>query len=670
MTSQPQSKQSYVKPLENIWYRAYNTSTQEQTSFDSGRLKVNISNNAKFTELNFTTYQNFNNSNPNCMQWFEDAPSGSIVNYTINLTDVSQSFISDLKLRKWNESTSSWDIIQSLDASDGWANFSTTEHSTNELQILGDAPPQFSNINPPDGATHITRSPTLSVQLNETKGQPMNYSIELQNLTDSKSGNEVSNGTYELSLSDLGYRKTYTWYVNATDGISWNNESFTFTTLDHIPSAVPDEIPSDGSDSVSLGYNYSHTSKPFSPVGIGQNAELSVDVFDDDGDSMNVSFYDASDDSLIGEKTSLPNGTVSIIWNNLNYDQTYNWYAVVEDSTDSITTDTFSFTPTDRIKISTTKPSTNRTNESVTKGSAGTVDELPDDNLDNVSTVYQSGTTYQKTTDYLVNHEKGQIDWSPSGSEPASGTTYYVNYTYNISVASTSNFNFSSLQSDWSTGDVVKMRWSETALSNATIKYSINTGISTTLFKIERYNSTESAFEPYKENISNDAGILNFTTLDHSTNEYRIIIGEKPVVNYTVPADQSTSINRDKNIKIVFSQTMNTSHIPTLTDNYNTTYTFDHWESTNYANDTAVFTHPTYDQTTNYTLTVSDYKGENGVIGDNYTWTFRTESYGETMTESSLTVLFVIPIIFIILIVIRYLMKNLSMDSGGGSNYN
>ena len=49
------------------------------------------------------------------------------------------------------------------------------------------------------------------------------------------------------------------------------------------------------------------------------NPTLSVDVSDPDGDSMNVSFYDASDDSLIGTDIGVVSGGTAIVsWGSLS----------------------------------------------------------------------------------------------------------------------------------------------------------------------------------------------------------------------------------------------------------------------------------------------------------------------------------------------------------------
>ena len=64
---------------------------------------------------------------------------------------------------------------------------------------------------------------------------------------------------------------------------------------------------------------------------VGLNTLLSVDVFDPEGDTMDVSFYQI-DGTLIGCDYDIVSGdTASIEWGNLNYNTSYNWYAVADD---------------------------------------------------------------------------------------------------------------------------------------------------------------------------------------------------------------------------------------------------------------------------------------------------------------------------------------------------
>jgi hypothetical protein len=81
---------------------------------------------------------------------------------------------------------------------------------------------------------------------------------------------------------------------------------------------------------------------------------LSVFVSDPDGDSMDVTFYNASDDSVIGTDTSVPSGGIASInnWGPFNLGTTYSWYAVANDGVlDSSPSSTWSFTTISVIKF-------------------------------------------------------------------------------------------------------------------------------------------------------------------------------------------------------------------------------------------------------------------------------------------------------------------------------
>lgn len=111
----------------------------------------------------------------------------------------------------------------------------------------------------------------------------------------------------------------------ATDG----EIQISYTTHNTPPSfTAGSESPSDGSTDISL------------------DTTLSIDVTDADGDSMDVSFYDASGDSQIGStQTGISDGgTASVKWSGLDFGTTYSWYAVVNDGSVTTTSSTFSFT--------------------------------------------------------------------------------------------------------------------------------------------------------------------------------------------------------------------------------------------------------------------------------------------------------------------------------------
>ncbi|UCH72337.1 MAG: PKD domain-containing protein [Thermoplasmatales archaeon] len=74
------------------------------------------------------------------------------------------------------------------------------------------------------------------------------------------------------------------------------------------------------------------------------NPTLIVNATDPDNDSMNVYFYNAVDDSLIGFEANVSSGsTASTTWNDLSYETVYNWYAVANDSEYNTSSEQWSF---------------------------------------------------------------------------------------------------------------------------------------------------------------------------------------------------------------------------------------------------------------------------------------------------------------------------------------
>jgi len=65
----------------------------------------------------------------------------------------------------------------------------------------------------------------------------------------------------------------------------------------------------------------------------------------------------------------------------------------------------------------------------------GAIDPLPDTSVLSIVSVTQDVTTYVAGTDYTLT--AGQVDWSPGGAEPATGSTYTVVYQYLTNVTPT-----------------------------------------------------------------------------------------------------------------------------------------------------------------------------------------------------------------------------------------
>src|SRR5262249_4909572 len=81
----------------------------------------------------------------------------------------------------------------------------------------------------------------------------------------------------------------------------------------------------------------------------------------------------------------------------------------------------------------------------VTHGAANSADDVAAyARFLKVSNTSGGAPAYTEGVDWRFNPDlrTGQIDWSPSGAEPAAGATYYVTYT-SAATASTTNFTLS-----------------------------------------------------------------------------------------------------------------------------------------------------------------------------------------------------------------------------------
>ena len=182
---------------------------------------------------------------------------------------------------------------------------------------------------PSSGSTRITTNPTLSVDVVDPYGDVMDVSFydgSDDSLIDIDY-NVGSGGRAYASWLGLSEGTTYSWYAVASDGTETATSSIWSLTTNYPPNTPASPNPSH------LSY------------GVNLNPTLSVAVSDPDGDSLSVSFYDSSDNSLIGTDLSTPSGGIaSVFWPSLSESTTYQWYTIVSDGVGSTTSSVWTFT--------------------------------------------------------------------------------------------------------------------------------------------------------------------------------------------------------------------------------------------------------------------------------------------------------------------------------------
>lgn len=157
----------------------------------------------------------------------------------------------------------------------------------------------------------------LSIDLADPNGDGIDWSIETSPDIGSSTGNSEANGSKTCSITNLNYSTNYTWYVNATDGVLWTRNYYTFTTsvLDPANNApvLSNSDPSNSSLEVSVGLS-----------------TLSLTITDLEGDSINWSIEtspnignNAGNNDTNGSKTCSITGLV--------FDNAYSWFVNASD---------------------------------------------------------------------------------------------------------------------------------------------------------------------------------------------------------------------------------------------------------------------------------------------------------------------------------------------------
>ncbi len=135
-----------------------------------------------------------------------------------------------------------------------YAEFYPKEYAVSTLRPklvinLTNLPPIFGLSIPSNGSTNNPRSFTWGIPINDPEGDPFIWAIQCNN-GQTNYGDDASNGTKYLSLSDLAYSTSYKVWVNATDPGGSNLFTrgwYIFTTKTSLPPDFGLPSPENGS---------------------------------------------------------------------------------------------------------------------------------------------------------------------------------------------------------------------------------------------------------------------------------------------------------------------------------------------------------------------------------------------------------------------------------------
>jgi parallel beta-helix repeat protein len=252
-----------------------------------------------------------------------------------------------------NNITNNWEGIGLLDSAHNTISGNIITHNG------------FEGINPVQTTFTVIQDNTIidhlqGISLSESTGNTIvgnNFYSNLRGIEiqQSSNNNKMFHNNFFLSEDSNGYDTcSNTWddgypsggnYWDDYNGVDANHDGIGDTPYniaggggnkDHYPLMIPCYHPP---------YLPSNPIPLNGAVNIQIAPELSVFVFDPNGDTMNVTFYDASTDQVIGVDNNVGSSTrASITWNGLENMTQYHWYAIVDDGMHITQSETWKFT--------------------------------------------------------------------------------------------------------------------------------------------------------------------------------------------------------------------------------------------------------------------------------------------------------------------------------------
>ncbi len=186
-----------------------------------------------------------------------------------------------------------------------------------------------SNPFPLSGHNDVARNVTLSWNCTDPDDEDLVYDVYFDTkIPIRKQLSKQTNMTFDPGL--LRYNTRYYWMVvvyDPCDQIAISN-FWSFVTEQN-PNPHPPEI-----QEMFPSMNAKEIDIP---------ATLSVMVFDEDNDLLKITFYDANENTVIGQVETTSGKPISLLWDDLKTNEEYDWYVTVSDPEFTITSETRSF---------------------------------------------------------------------------------------------------------------------------------------------------------------------------------------------------------------------------------------------------------------------------------------------------------------------------------------
>ncbi len=209
-----------------------------------------------------------------------------------------------------------------------------TAEDSIEVTVSSNQAPGFEILSPQNGADDLSTEVTLRARVKDPDNQTMDVRfVDEGGKTIGEKENVSSESIVSEEWKGIENGETYGWKVIIDDGYSTtSSDLLEFTTRDdgeseNYPPEKPEIIrPEDEKE------------------GLGTNVTLSTRVHDEDGDKMEVSFYDGDSNELIDSVTDVGSGEKAYVyWTGLERNSTYSWYVTADDGENETKSDSWEF---------------------------------------------------------------------------------------------------------------------------------------------------------------------------------------------------------------------------------------------------------------------------------------------------------------------------------------